>query len=118
MAMKKSDIWVVNSIKTKRSKHGGLIEEIVFINLETREQVKTYLDPANRNYHHWNTVLANRDQGQMITGVKTTVKAGKTVINADSQPEIFWSGDSDEMADAIAEHWAVSKPTQYQKLFD
>ena len=116
--MKKSQVWVVNSIKTKRSRHGGMMEEVVFINLHTREQVKTYLDPENRNYHHWNTVLANRDTGQMICGVKTTVKAGKTLINADSQPEIFWQGDKQELADTLAEVWAVSKPNQYQKLFD
>ncbi|CAB4137254.1 hypothetical protein UFOVP322_25 [uncultured Caudovirales phage] len=116
--MKKQQIWVVNSIKTRRSKYGGMMEEVVFINLETREQVKTYLDPDNRNYHHWNTVLANRDDGQMIMGVKTSVKGGKTVINADSQPEIFWQGSKQELADTLAEYWAVSKPNQYQKLFD
>jgi hypothetical protein len=114
----KNNIWVVNSISTKRSRHGGLIEEIVFINLESREQVKTYLDPENRNYHLWNTVLANRDVGQMVMGVKTAKKAGKTVINADSQPEVFWQGPKEELADTLSEYWAVSKPNQYQKLFE
>jgi len=111
-------VWIINSIRTKRSQHGGFIDEIVCVNLATREQVKTYLDPNNRNYYLWNTVLANRDLGQMIMGVKTTVKGGKTIINADVRPEIFWQGTKEELADTLAEYWNISRPNQYQNLFD
>ena len=116
--MRKNQAWVVNSITTRLSKHGGYIDEIVFVNLESRELVKSWLDPLNRNYPQWNTVLANRDCGQIITGVKTSVKNLRTVINADSSPEILWVGTKEELADTLSEYWGITKPNEYQNLFE
>lgn len=116
--MKKADIWIVNSIKTRNSRHGGTIEEIVCVNFKTRTLVKTYLDPENRNYSNWNQVLEQRDQGCVITNVRITIRNGTQVINADSQPKIVWQGTKQELADCVAEEWQREKKTQFQELFD
>jgi hypothetical protein len=115
--MAKINGWLVNSITTKKSKYGGHIEEIVFVHIKTREQVKSYLDPENRNYPKWNSVLAGRDDGLIVGGLKTSVKNGKTIINADSTPEIIWQGSKQELADTIADFWN-KPPTTYNSLFE
>jgi hypothetical protein len=115
--MAKASTWIVNSITTKKSKYGGMMEEIVFIDIKTREQIKSYLDPENRNYHKWNSVLAGRDDGMIVGGLKTSVKNDKTIINADSVPEIVWQGSKTELADTIAEVWS-KPPSTYESLFE
>ena len=115
--MAKTSTWIVNSITTKKSKYGGMMEEIVFIDIKTREQIKSYLDPENRNYPKWNSVLAGRNDGMIIDGLKTSTKNNKTIINADSTPEIVWQGSKEELADTIADIWS-KPPTAFESLFD
>jgi hypothetical protein len=120
--MKKSQVWIIDSIRTRRSRlqdrEGQLYEEVTMTNLDTREQVKTYLDPLNRNYCHWNAVLANRDQAQLIKNVSTAIRRGRTVINADSEPTVLWSGSREELDQALFEDQQPEPDTQFDRLFN
>ena len=102
MAIK--NVWAIDTVSEEQNKvNGGTMYKIQFRNILTGIQLPTYADPNNRNYHKWVDIIANRNQAQVVTNLRTIEKRGKTVIDADQRPEVIWRGDKQELLDTITE---------------
>jgi hypothetical protein len=114
----KNEIWAVTNITTQSSLHGGYIERVELIKVATGEKSVSYLDPRNRNYQFWNSVLAHRTDAQLIKGLKTKTHEGRTLINADSQPEQLWWGTHQELDEELRIFWAIERKSTFSTLFE
>ena len=104
--MKVSDTWFIESCRERPSKHGGYIWHIDLKNVGTQERAKTYADPGNQNWRHWEeTVTCAKNKGVIISGLRQKKKG---LINADSQPNILVVDDKDKLTIELNELW--SKP--------
>lgn len=110
--------YLIISINPAKNRvNGGLMYKITLQDLETAEKHITYIDPNNRNYQNWQTVIANRDQGQVIVNVRTTTKRGKVIVDADSMPQHVYCGNPDQLADIVESHWNTSA-NRFNDLFE
>lgn len=86
------------------SKHGGDIWTIRFKGIKTQKDYHTYVDPANKNFRHWDHIISIANlKGIVITNTK--LKNGDDQINADSKPHIEVITSQEDLANQLAEHW-------------
>lgn len=91
----------ITNIKEISSRHGGQVYEIDFIEIDTFETYKTYVDPNNYNVDNWGSILTFPHRGYVINGVRVKNKK-KKLINADSRFNIAFNGASrDDLLDEI-----------------
>jgi hypothetical protein len=114
----KNNVWAVTDISTRTSRHGGVIEQLSLINTYSGARATTYLDSQNRNYQYWHSVLNNRPDAQLIRGLTTKTHNGKLLINADSRPEVLWTGPREQLDQVLREYWGVQGKNTYSNLFD
>ena len=105
------------------SKYGGQIVRIIMVGTNDRIEYTTYVDPRNHNHKHWVHILAHPERGFVLRGIKTKVKDGKVLVNADSQPLIDWEDlDPDYLFSELMQVWAEQderrRPNQFRRLFE
>jgi hypothetical protein len=96
--------WLVDSIVEKGSTlmPNATVYHITFVNIETRQQRKTYVECSFKNYSNWQTVIQNYPQGQIVSNL---ILWGKDKINADSCPQIEFVLDRQQMQQLVEERW-------------
>jgi|TARA_B110000914_G_C15306574_1_gene373610 hypothetical protein len=114
--MNKSTIWAVTAVKEQSSMHHN--DNIYKIELEstTGDSAITYVDPHNDNYKNWEHICNRPNKGFFITDLfeaSYKTKQGETLMDADSDVEIFFSGDKQKVLDALAE---LNRPPK-EKIF-
>lgn len=106
--------WVVARVVNKDSQYGNSIYDITFIN-NRGEIAHSYIDPSNRNYKKWETVidLFDRGWGIILDDLRYKTKDGHMVyknhtqeplINADSRvKQIFATPHRQQVIDQLYE---------------
>lgn len=107
--------YILTGVERKESKYGG---HIVQVNLMDFDGVsyRTYLDPKNHNYPHWQGIL-NGPGGCIMSGLKIK-NQNKNIINADSKPKIDWVGDPSDLGNVIADIMAQQPKTVWDEIFE
>ena len=96
--------WYVCSIVERDSKlmPNSTTYHIEFVNVESKERRITYVESRFKNYANWQTVIQNYPQGQIVSNLTVW---GKNKINADSEPEIQFVLDSNQMLELLEQRW-------------
>jgi hypothetical protein len=109
--------WVLDDYTIMPDRrNGGSMMRLTFVNMATQVTADTYVCPANRNARNWTQLLNNLHQGHIVADLKLVTKRGKTVISADSTPDILWSGDAVELENKLKQLW--SPKNNYGDLFE
>lgn len=82
-------------------RNGGTMTRITLWEIRGGKPIDTYVCPANRNSRLWRTVLDLRKWGCIIGNVRPIQRNGKTLADADLEPEILWTGDLETLAQKI-----------------
>jgi hypothetical protein len=96
--------WVVMKITHRASKHGNIIQEVLFAN-GAGDLAYTYLDKSNDNYKRWERIvdLFDLGAGVIVTGLKPKSggRAGKQLVTADSPVRIYHA--TEDISEVLAE---------------
>ena len=88
------------------SKYGGTATEIILVNIQTRQEFKTYIDQRNFNAVNWQHIIRHPERGYVLTGIKIKDQV-KGILNADSDPIISFESESqDTVLDELQSYWA------------
>lgn len=100
------------------SKHGNRVMELTLVGVTDRLLYKTYLDPNNRNYNAWSTILHNPYYGYLLSGL--TIKDElKGLISADSKVRIIFQTEyQNEIYNELITAWQNQDRSQYETLFE
>lgn len=88
------------------------VYRIVLIGLKTATEYVTYVDPSNRNFRKWRTVVELGNTHGIILNNTIFKDKKKNLINADSDLKIECVTSKEELADTVSEYWNA------QKVFD
>jgi hypothetical protein len=93
----------------KKSIHGGQVWHIHAIDIETRREYITYLDPNNKNWRNWLPLTDNPQKGVIfeVDGDIRTKKNHPVIIDADIRPT-FTVTSPRELADMLKAFWGVT----------
>ena len=113
--MNKSTIWAVMTVKEQSTMHHN--DNIFKLELASIEGdlAITYIDPHNQNYENWQHICDRPHKGFFITNlVEADYKVkSETLIDADSDIEIWHEGDKQKVFDSLAE---LNRPPK-EKIF-
>jgi len=87
--------YIIFKQRDINSKFGGSVTEVTLIGTKDRNQYKTFVDPRNRNFPHWQHIVRNPEHGFVLRNLNMS-KKGELLINADSQPIIECEDEDNE----------------------
>lgn len=101
-----------------KSKHGGKITELTLVGIKDRCLYRTYIDPYNRNYSFWSSIIHNPLHGYLLSGLKIKSQT-RALIDADSPVEVVYEcRDPEEIYNELLEVWQKQDSTsQFGNLF-
>ena len=106
----------ITSIEERKSYHGGTVYTITFKSINTQKDYKTYADPGNMNFRNWKQIITTFNGKGVVLDAGLKLKDDeKSIINADSVPEITYVVTKEELAKNIDEYW--QSQSQFGKLF-
>jgi hypothetical protein len=116
-------LYAVLEQKEIKSKHGGWVTEITFVDILDREELTTFVDPGNRNYKNWQHIINNPNHGFVLKNLKRKGQPEDKLINADSKPVINEEfEDIAEMISLIQELWRRqdrrNNPNRFWEMFE
>lgn len=96
--------WRVTSIVERSSKlmPNATTYHIELENIQTRERRITYIEDRFKNYANWQEVIKNYPRGQILSNIITF---DKNKVDADSNPQIEFVLDSQQMQQMLEEQW-------------
>jgi hypothetical protein len=106
------------------SKNGGEMITLTFLNLETREESRSYIDETMTNFMQWAEIITQPQKGFIIQDLKEKRSYGRynhTILNADCVPVVAAEfPDVKKMENQIRKMWAKEDflATPYGKLFE
>jgi len=94
-----TNVEIINSI------HGGEVWEVKLKGVKSQKDYKTYIDPLNNNFHHWEWIIeAAHRKGVVLSNAKIKDPV-KGIINADSSIQAEYVVTKEELADVLADYW-------------
>ena len=106
----------ITSIEERKSYHGGTVYTIIFKGIKTQKDYKTYADPGNMNFRNWKQIITTFNGKGVVLDAGLKLKDDeKSIINADSVPEITYVVTKEELAKNIDEYW--QSQSQIGKVF-
>ena len=113
--MNTETIFCVMTVKQQTTKHhNDSIYKLELASIEGDLAI-TYIDPHNQNYENWQHICDRPHKGFFITNlVEADYKVkSETLIDADSDIEIWHEGDKQKVFDSLAE---LNRPPK-EKIF-
>ncbi len=89
--------------------NGGFYYKIILQNIASMTTYETSVDPTMRNFQNWQEVLGNQGSGQLLQNLDVKQHRNKTLVNADSMPQVVATCDPHEM-NSILQKWRNNKP--------
>lgn len=118
MAMTQQFYTVINQQQIK-SKYGNRVIQITLVGIKDRLLYKTYLDPNNRNYAKWSSIIHQPYYGFLLSGLKIK-DAEKGLISADSAVKIVYQTEyQSEIYNELILTWqAQDAANKYENFFE
>ena len=116
--------YAIISQSIEPSKHGGEMVVLEALEIESREECISYIDPKMRNFELWESVITQPEKGFVITGLKRKTRLGsrdRVVLNADCEPLVVKEFDNaKEMERRLRANWAKQdfENTPFGRLFE
>lgn len=114
---------IINQEFGTSRKSGAEMITLTLIDLETREEYKSYIDSSMENFCLWAEIITQPDKGFVVTGLKKKRSYGRynhEILNADSEPIIVAEyPDVKKMEKKFRQYWAKEdfKQTPFGKFF-
>jgi hypothetical protein len=105
-------------------KSGAEMITLTLIDLETREEFRSYIDSSMANFCNWAEIITQPEKGFVVTGLKKKRNYGRynhEILNADCEPVIIADyPDVKKMERKLRQQWAREdfNNTPYGKLFN
>jgi hypothetical protein len=105
-------------------KSGAEMITLTLIDLETREEFRSYIDSSMENFCNWAEIITQPERGFVVTGLKKKRNYGRynhEILNADCEPVIVADyPDVKKMQRRLRQQWAKDdfNQTPYGKLFN
>jgi hypothetical protein len=91
-------------------KTGAEMITLTLLDIETREEYRSYIDASMNNFTHWEEIITKPQCGFVVTGLKTKRNYGRythDILNADCEPVIVQEfPDVKLMERNLRKHWA------------
>lgn len=104
-------------------KTGAEMITLTLLDLETREEFRSYIDASMDNFCQWAEIITQPDKGFVVTGLKKKRSYGRynhEILNADAEPIIVADyPDIKQMSKNIQRQWAKEDfaQTPFGRLF-
>jgi hypothetical protein len=104
-------------------KSGAEMITLTLVDLETREEFKSYIDASMENFCQWAEIITQAEKGFVVTGLKKKRNHGRynhEILNADCEPVIVAKySDVKKMEKRLRQQWAKEdfNQTPFGKLF-
>jgi hypothetical protein len=108
---------IINQQADVSKNDGSPYVKLTIVGIQTRETFTTYIDLNNHNVDNWMDIIMNPNSGFVVHGLKTTVKNGKTLINADSKPIIDVEADIVTLLSELKYTKPVKTTNNFNRLF-
>lgn len=102
---------------------GAEVITVTFLDIETREELVSYIDASMENFCHWEEIITQPERGFVVTGLKKKRGYGRyrhEILNADCEPIIVADYPCvKKMQQRLRQQWAREdfEQTQYGRLF-
>jgi hypothetical protein len=92
------------------------------VGAKDRKEYITYIDKPNRNYKHWQHIVANPEHGFVLRNLIVKRHKDRLLIDADSQPIIECEDDNSErilsiLQDVWSEQDRTAESDRFSDLF-
>jgi len=118
--MNTETIWAVMTVKSQTSiHHNDNIYKLELASIEGDIAI-TYVDPHNDNFQNWQHICERPHKGFFITGLFEATyktKSGDTLMDADSEVEIWHEDNKQKVFDALADLTRPAKEKIFSDLF-
>jgi hypothetical protein len=104
-------------------KTGAEMITLTLVDIETREEFRSYIDASMANFCQWEPIITNPDRGFVVTGLKQKRNYGRynhEILNADCDPMIVAEyPDVKKMERNLRRSWAKEDfaATPFGKMF-
>jgi hypothetical protein len=86
---------------------GRPLTTITLVGLVDRQIYPTYVDTSNHNSKNWTHIVNHPTHGYILDGLKTVIRKGKEIVDADGDPIIREQvTDCDQLYIDIKKAWA------------
>jgi hypothetical protein len=114
--------FIVLAQEHRFSKIGTPMIKITFVGAKDRKEYITYIDKPNRNYKHWQHIVANPEHGFVLRNLIVKRHKDRLLIDADSQPIIECEDDNSErilsiLQDVWSEQDRTAESDRFSDLF-
>ena len=115
--------YAIISQDIKPSKNGGEMITIIALDIESRDECISYLDPSMKNFLLWEHIITQPERGFVVTGLKRKARLGagdRYVLNADCEPIIVKEFDNvKSMERRLRSTWAKMdfEATPFGRMF-
>lgn len=105
-------------------KSGAEMITLTLLDLETREEFRSYIDASMENFCQWADIITQPERGFVVTGLKKKRSYGRynhEILNADCEPIIVAEyPDIKKMERNLRRHWAQEDfaNTPFGKMFE
>jgi hypothetical protein len=114
---------IINQEYGTSRKTGAEMITLTLVDLETRDEYKSYIDASMANFCQWADIITQDHKGFVVTGLKKKRNHGRynhEILNADCEPIIVAEyPDVKKMEKNLRKHWAKEDfaATPYGNLF-
>jgi hypothetical protein len=114
---------IINQEYTVSKISGAEMVTLTMLDIETREEFRSYVDASMENFCHWEEIITQPEKGFVVTGLKKKRNYGRykhEILNADCIPVIVAEyPDVKKMERRLRQQWAREDfaNTPYGKLF-
>lgn len=114
---------IIKQELTVSQKSGAEMIVLDLVDVETREEYRSYIDSTMNNFEQWAEIITQPEKGWIITGIKKKRSYGRykhEILNADCDPVIVVEyNDVRQMERLLRRAWAKEdfKQTPYGKFF-
>jgi hypothetical protein len=115
---------IINQEYGTSKKSGAEMITLTLVDLETREEFRSYIDSSMENFCNWAEIITQPEKGFVVTGLKKKRNYGRynhEILNADCEPVIIADyPDVKKMERKLRQQWAREdfNNTPYGKLFN
>lgn len=101
-----------------KSRHGNRVIELTLVGITDRLLYKTYLDPNNRNYKAWSSIIHQPYYGFVLSGLKIKDQE-KGLVSADSKIRIVYQTEyQSEVYNELIHAWQTQDAgNRYEDFF-
>jgi len=115
---------IINQEFGTSRKTGAEMITLTLVDIETREEFRSYIDASMANFFQWEPIITNPDRGFVVTGLKQKRNYGRynhEILNADCDPIIVAEyPDVKKMERNLRRSWAKEDfaATPFGKMFE